>query len=229
METTEQQLRDWAAGAWPKAEVFFDGATASEPERQPAIGFRLLRVLPDASACGARNPAPLRIRLGYIATAWAKDPVEMHRILGALAFEAMEMPGWNLDSEQAGPEWWQALGLPLRPSLFVWIPATRERVVRRAPLVRAGLVLSGSPLRPLAGLVLGPGNIPLMDVLVEIPAWKLSTRTGPEGQFQFSAVPANRPVGAIRVHAKGREKVINLERVFACEEPLRIQLSESEI
>lgn len=227
IDEVDHRLEAWAGEVLPKVEVSF--ALPADAEKKSAVGFHLLQITPDAAARGVREPVPYKIKLGYLVTAWAEEAKEMHRLLGTLMFAAMEIPEWTVSAVESAPDWWRAMGVPVRPAFLLWIPVLRERPERRVPRVNHDLVLRYSPMRILQGRVSGPNDVAIMDATVELPGLHLATRTDHEGKFLFSAVPSDPPVGFIRVNAKGREKLITLERPLASDEPLRIQLKESEI
>jgi hypothetical protein len=176
-----------------------------------------------------RAPAPFKIKLCYLVTAWAESPAEMHRLVGTLMFSAMENSEWEVVSSASLPRLWSDLQLPMRPAFGLWAPVTRERPVRRAPLVKSDLVLKQSAIRMLRGQLLGPRQVPIMGATIEVPSLGLATTTDRQGRFHFAAMPAEPPVRVIRVNAKGRAVTKTIERSLAPDEPLVIQLNESEI
>lgn len=227
IDQTDQQLADWATNNLPGISVLF--GLPAEEAKGSVVSFTLLQVVPEATARSVRDPAPFKLKLGYLVTTAASEFKEAHRLLGALAFAAMEVPDWTVSALEGGPDWWQALGRAPRPAFLLWASALRERSVRRAPLVKQGLVLRHSPFRVLQGQVVGPNDLPIMGATVELPALQQATRTDHDGRFQFPAVPCEPPISALRVNARGRAKLITLERLPEADEPLRIQLNESEI
>lgn len=227
LEQVDQSLEEWAGKVLPGVPVSL--VSAPQPARQPSLGFYLLQLAPVAPPQGVRAPAPFKIKLCYLVTAWAESPAEMHRLVGTLMFSAMENSEWEVVSSASFPRLWSDLNLPLRPAFGLWVPVTRERQVRRAPLVKSQLVLKQSAMRTLRGQVLGPAQVPIMGATIEVPALGLATMTDRQGRFHFSAVPGEPPIRVIRVNAKGRAVTKTVERTLAPDEPLVIQLNEREI
>jgi hypothetical protein len=125
-------------------------------------------------------------------------------------------------------EYWVALAAAPRPSFVIRVPLRRERPVPRAKLVTRRMVVHGSPMAVLHGVVLGPGEIPLMGAVVEVPALSLSTRTGHDGRFAFAGVPSDPPV-KLRVRAKGREMFVVPLQPRPAQEPLVIHFDRLEV
>jgi len=226
IDQIDDRLEQWTKEQAPNTQVSF--GPLQEPSKGPGVHFQLLELVPDASARGVKEPVPTKVKLVYLVTTWADDPKQMHRMLGLLMFAAMENPDWEVEAAPP-PALWSALGLTARPAFCLRVPLTRERPQRQVQKVRSPLVIKQSPMRPLHGRVLGPNKVAIMGACVELPALRQLTRTDHEGRFLFAAVPSDPPVNLIRVNAKGREISITPERSLAPDQPLIIQLSESEI
>jgi hypothetical protein len=71
--------------------------------------------------------------------------------------------------------------------------------------VRAPLVVNGVGLRSLAGVVVGPGDVPVAAARVEIPSAGKWMETDSQGRFLFPGLPAEPPRMLVRVRARGRQ------------------------
>lgn len=228
IDQIDERLEAWSKQLAPAALVSFSLPKETESSRGTRILFHLLELAPDAAARGIKDPTPLKIKLGYVVMVSAEEPKEMHRLIGALMFAALENPEWDVD-RSPGVELWSALGLAPRPAFVLRVPVSLERPQREVQKVRSHLVIRQSPMRSLSGRVLGPNQLAIMGASVELPALRQVTRTDHEGRFLFPAVPSDPPVSLIRVNAKGREHSITPQRPLASDQPLIIQLTESEI
>lgn len=226
IDGVDERLERWCKEHAPHAKVSFVPPAA--PAKEAGVCFQLFELTPDASARSMKDPAPLKIKLGYVVSTWAEDLKEMHRLLGVLVLAAMENPDWEVEASPP-PALWSAFGWTGRPAFCLRVPLQQERPQRQVPKVRSHLVLKQSPMRSLYGRVLGPNQVAIMGASVAIPALGQLTRTDHEGRFVFPAVPSDPPVRLIRVNAKGREVSIQPEQPLAPDRPLILQLNESEI
>ena len=70
--------------------------------------------------------------------------------------------------------------------------------------MRSPLVVCTAPITGLAGVVLGPDDIPLAGARVELPALRLAVRTDAGGRFRFAGIPGGKSAPQhLRVFAKG--------------------------
>jgi hypothetical protein len=101
------------------------------------------------------------------------------------------------------PELWLALGLAPRPALLFDVAARIDRTVPAPPLVRSPLRIEESAIRGLSGTIIGPHDIPMADLRVEIAATGAYAQTNSRGEFGFSNVPAQDRT-RLRIVGKGR-------------------------
>ena len=228
MDEIDQLLKDWIVSVCGEVQVSF--AAPRREEEGEGVGLYLMELLNAPPGMGSGRP-PLRITLRYLVTTWAEQPGNAHRRLGQLMFAAMENKECEVALEPPSAAVWQAFGAPPRPAFVMRVPLARQRVERRAPLVRKRLTIHPSPMRPLHGEVLGPGDVGIMGAEVSLPALSIAARTDYKGRFRFRAVPTQPPVTQLRVTARGREVpvAVNPEGVFTSESPLIIHVKESDL
>jgi hypothetical protein len=176
----------------------------------PVVSAYLLE-LRDHPAPAGTPPAPLQVLLSYLVTTASDSPESAHRLLGQLVFSALEHPEYRPDLEPPPAPLWSALGVSPRPAFFLRVPCRRERPARPSKRVLTPLVVTTSPMGPIVGRVLGPGDHGIPGARVELPALRRSTRTDGHGRFLFAAVPAEPLLKHFVVQAKG------IERSFAAE------------
>jgi len=75
-------------------------------------------------------------------------------------------------------------------------------------MVRQPMQVSTIPLLALRGRVLGPGDIPLTGMRIEVAGIGHSTQTDSAGRFVLSGVPADEPA---RLHVRGRGRYLLAE------------------
>lgn len=228
MDEIDQLLKDWILSVCGEVQVAF--TSPRREEEGEGVGLYLMELVNAPPGMGAGRP-PLRITLRYLVTTWAGQPVKAHRRLGQLMFAAMENKECEVELEPPSAAVWQAFGVPPRPAFVMRVPLARQRIERRAPLVRKRLTIHPSPMRPLHGQVLGPGDVGIMGAEVTLPALNLAARTDYKGRFRFSAVPTKPPVTRLRVTARGREVpvAVNPEGAFTSESPLIIHVKETDL
>jgi hypothetical protein len=154
--------------------------------------------------------------------------LKAHRLLGELAFAAMEEKEFELEAEPVPVAAWQAFGVAPRPSLLLKTPLNKPRPEKTAPRVRGKMSVRFGAMRPLQGQVLGPGGVPIMAATVTLPSLRLRARTDYSGRFQFPAVPKQFPVTEVQINARGREVSLPIPAAFG-DEPLLIELNETQI
>jgi hypothetical protein len=201
LDRADDELQRWAAGVLPDATVTLGPPLDSAGD--PTVRLHLLDLVDIPAARGA-GPAGLQVAARYLVTTAAEDPQTAHRLLGALLFAAMERPELEVSFAGIPPELWAACGTAPRAAFLLSTPVRVERPERRVPWVRKPLAVQGSPLRPLAGVVLGPGDVPIIDAFIRIPALRATTRSDARGRFRFPAVPSGLPTELL-VRAKASE------------------------
>ncbi len=197
IDQADERLGEWVRGVLGDVHVSF-----APPGVAPGIHLYLLEIA-EAKEPQTTSPPPLRFRLRYLVTAAAEDPREAHRQLGELLFAALADPAVDIALDAAPAAVWQALGIAPQPTFMLEVPLERARERRPAVPVRE-VMLGSSPLGELAGVVVGPGDIPLAQARVELPALSRSTVTDSRGRFQLSGVPLGAAAGEMQVHARGR-------------------------
>jgi hypothetical protein len=205
IDAIDSELAKWIAETVPGVSVSF--GTAPSESKTPVVHL-LLQRLSDSTGSRARTgrPVPRRLELGYFVAASGRDPAQAHRTLGELLFAALdrvEQGEWRVSFEAPAAELWSALSLPPLPAFLLHVPLVRERPAPPVKMARE-LVMKVSPAVPFEGVLLGPADVPLADVLVELGGLDQRTRTDGSGRFRFGAVPPDFRRHPLRVHAKGR-------------------------
>lgn len=194
---------------------------------QTGVSLHLMELVPGSLPRGAHR-APLSATLRYLITAWLDDVPEGHRLLGELLFAAMDEQDLEVDPGPLSPAAWTALGVAPRPAVLLKVPVRKPRLEPVVPRVRGRVTVQFGGMRPLLGLVLGPGHVPIMAATVSLPALRLSSRTDARGRFRFAAVPEEPPLTEVRVNARGREVTWPIPAETG-RSPLVIELTESQL
>jgi hypothetical protein len=221
-DRTDRQLMDWAQRVLESTQI-----TLSPPNNSQSGQGVSVYLMSIASAFPAHTGGrpPLQVELRYLVTTWADQPEEAHRMLGRLAFAAMESSEFEIEFEPLSVNDWLAFATLPRPAFVLRIPARFVRPEPDTPLVHAPLVLQSTPTTTLHGRVLGPNGIPLPDVRVELPMLQLTDRTDAQGWFRFSTVPAEPRTKQLRLSAKGRQIDVAVEQSGALTDPVVIHFN----
>ncbi len=220
IQHVDQRLKGWVETVVQSGNVSL--AAPSDSLTGRGIGLYLMELADTPPARGTRRP-PLQLALHYLVTAWAETPEEAHRLLGEVAFAAMENPEYEVKLDPLPVAAWTALGVAPRPSFVLRVPLQKERVEKPAPLVRVPLAVQTVDREPLHGIVVGPRDTPVMGARVELPAHGLSTRTNASGRFLFSAIPVEPRSKVVRVQARGHEISLNVDLAVGSRDPLMIR------
>jgi len=215
----DELIAAWV-GSVVDAEVSFGSPDA--PPKDDGVQIYLLGV-----ACKpplqTRPLPPLELTLRYLITTWPNGSKEAHRLLGELAFAAMQHDEYEAELEPLPASEWLALQCIPRPALIVRAPAKRERPEPASKLVRHPLVVEGSPAVSIQGRVVGPGDVPLAGARVELRALGLSARCDTRGSFAFRQVPSEPRMRRFHVNARGRELVLDTDLGITPDQPLIVR------
>jgi len=224
IDQVDDDLRAWVQTVVPGAEVHFEAPSSAPPAQ--GVTMYLLHLMPRPPARGTTRP-PLQVMLCYLVTAWGAELAETHRVLGELVFAAMSREDVEVDLEPLHGSEWAAFGTPPRPSFLLRVPIRKGLAQPPAKYVRGPLVVNTSPVGSLYGRVVGPGDLPISDALVELPSLQISQRTDTKGYFRFATIPADPIALVLRIAAKGREVSVPVQRPTAPGEPFVIHLELS--
>jgi hypothetical protein len=221
IDDLDRRLTGWIQSVLPKIPVSLLPAAATPSGK--GIALLAVDLATDPVARGAKRP-PLRLQVRYLVTSWAPEPEEAHRMIGELAFSAMDRGDLELEPGPVPLELWRTLGLPPRAAFLLKATVQKEREEKPVPRVKVPLVLKKSLLRPLQGRVLGPKDIPLTKARVELLELGLAAETDPDGRFTFHAVPQGNGPRQVRVTAKGMTVDVKVG-----DEPLIIRMNSLEV
>ena len=156
-----------------------------------SIHLYLLEVVNNPFPRSGAN-APYQPTLRYLVTTYAQDPREAHRLLTDLLYAAMQSPQYEVDLEPISHELWAAFHIAPRPAFILRAQLPHKEKCHPTKRVRQPEpdMDSSTPILPMYGLVLGPGEIPLMNARVELPNLFRSATTDHRGRFTLAGVPA---------------------------------------
>ncbi|MCL5994431.1 MAG: carboxypeptidase regulatory-like domain-containing protein [Chloroflexi bacterium] len=212
IDQLDLRLKDWVStitgGILPSL------APPSDAPAQIEAGVSLylfeLSTAPVPPTPNGTRRLPLMIMLNYLVTTWAKEPEEAHRLLGQLAFAAMEIPDFEVKLDPIPLTAWTAFAVRPRPAFILRVPLRLERPEPPVRLVRKPIKVEVTPLESVSGIVLTPDNVPVVSAYVTLPALNLSERTDGNGRFHFPAVPVEPRVRRLNIRAKGQEQSVTI-------------------
>lgn len=225
IDQMDRELQEWVKSVVSPVEVVL--GPPSQLDGKHGVNLYLLALGDPPSAWMNRQPAA-RVALRYLVTTWAENEEEAHGLLGELVLAVLEKREYELDLNDLHATMWTALGIAPRPAFTLCVPLTVERPEPVTRLVQRPLVVRGVPVISLYGIVLGPGDIPIVGASVELPTLQLSVHTDARGRFYFSTVPGEPPGMQLLVKAKGRERSITVEQATSEQEPLAIRFDSFE-
>lgn len=201
LDRADDAVTTWASRVLPGASVTL--GPPADPTGDPGVRLHLLDLF-DIPSARSTLPTAAQVGVRYLVTSSAADPKAAHQLLGTLLFAAMDEPDLEVSYDAPPGGLWAAAGTAPRAAFSVITRVRVERDDRPAPLVRSPLTVRDTPLRPLAGVVLGPGDVPIADAFIRLPALSATTRSDHKGRFQFAAVPSGMPTDLL-VRAKASE------------------------
>jgi hypothetical protein len=225
IEAATARLLAWlgrVAGA--PARVGLPGPSEPDGSAQPAssagpdldgVVLWPLDVRPAVQTRSAGPREPYRFTIRYLVTASLRS---LDRVLAdAVAHGEPEISLTAGDSAL-----WSALGVPPRPALILDVPAQIAYAEQVAPPVLHPLRIDLIARRTLAGTVVGPGDVPIAAIRVDVLGTTLSTNTDAHGRFSLAGVP---DTGEVRLRLVGRGRVFVTAidpRAVSAEEDLTI-------
>ncbi|MBI1257366.1 MAG: hypothetical protein GC204_07840 [Chloroflexi bacterium] len=220
IDQIDERLKTWVTSVVGAVNVAF--TSPGEMQADPVVHLYLMKIVPVLATQDASHP-PKQVKLHYLVAVRAADPEATHKLLGELIFAALDSTDFEIDYDPITPETWLALGTELQPGFVIQVPFTRERPVPDTQLVRVPMVTHATSITSLQGVVIGPKDLPLAGVLVELPTLRQYQRTDSRGRFRFPTVPAAPATKLLRVSGKGHELEVNVEQGA---EPVIIRLFE---
>lgn len=228
IDEVDRRVRDWMLTVLDGTQVILSKPGVSE-NHETGVSLYLLEIV-ESPPPRTNSRTPLQFALLYLVTTWSQDVEQAHRWLGELLFAAMEHPEFEVNLDPPPPELWAGFGVAPCPSFRLKVPCRRARRQARGKPVMQPLVIQQSPVRPLSGQVLGPGDVPVMGARIEIPGLGQHTRTDAQGRFYFSRVPSDPAPTSIRVEARGQELQVDPSPAWEKEEtPLLIRFELTEV
>lgn len=219
IDQADRDLQAWIQSVIPEI-----GIVLAPPQQmigKQGVSLYLLALAKPSPAWMNRQPTS-QITLRYLITTWAANDEEAHRLLGKLIYAVMEKREYELDLTELPAPLWAALGIAPRPSCTLIAPLAFVQPEPVSHLVQGPLVVRGAPIKSLHGVVLGPGNIPVVGASVELSALSLRSHTDAHGCFHFSSVPAEPHSMQLLVTARGYTQSVIVEHPPSEKEALAI-------
>ncbi len=225
IDQADRDLKEWVKSIVAGVDVVL--AQPKQLDGKHGVSLYLLALAEPRPAWMNRQPAT-RFALRYLVTAWAEGDEEAHGLLGKLVQAVMEKREYELDLAELPANMWTALGIAPRPAFTLYVPLHVERPEPLTRLVQEPLVVRGAPVMSLHGIVLGPGDVPIVGASVELPALQLSDHTDARGRFYFSTVLGEPDGIQLQVKARGRVRSVTVEQPTSDREPLAIRFDSFE-
>lgn len=200
-DEVDKRLESWATEILPNTEISFEAPSPRADKLR--VCLYLLDLLPTAAGRGVRLP-PLQITLRYLVIVQGAEPDKVHNALGTLLVSAMDQIEFEIQKEPLSTDIWPAFGLPPQPSFFLLVPFKYDRKEEIAPPVRHRLTIKQAVLESLMGEVF-VNQIPMTNASVEVPLFRLSTKTDTDGRFTFASIPLEPAEKDLLIRVKGKQ------------------------
>ena len=216
-----QRMKSWVTDVLGEVSTSHDSPASMEAKSR-CINLFLMALGPSLSTRNAKT-SPLQLEARFMVTAWGPDIAQANDDLCGLGFAAMESPLFEVDFAPLPVTTWVAFTMPPRPAFSIHLPVRKQRAQRPARIVSAPLVVLPTLMHRLAGVVVGPMNVPIAGARVELLTLGLATQTDSEGQFDFAGVPIDRTL-QFRVLARGLEQQFSPEISRDPEQRLQLRM-----
>lgn len=209
-ERPDDRIKTWVESVVDGVKVTLDPPTAENSGQ--GIGLYLLDLV-QSSPISTVKPPPLQLTLRYLVTAWAEQIEDAHHILTRLFFAAMENTDFEVERNPPPLELWRALGVRQQPAFLLRSPLLLERPKKAVTLVRQPVKVEVISRVAFYGRILGPGDTPLSNCLVQIPKLGLSTGSDRQGRFAFPSLPSSGTTRLV-IKARGHELSVDSDQAF---------------
>jgi hypothetical protein len=197
---------------------------APTPKASPGVSVHLLDVEELHPRRGA-DPAPRQAWLRYLVVPTSSDVASAHEQLARLLVAAMDRDDLEVVYGALSPELWIAFDVPPQAALVVRALLEIPRDDPPAELVRQPLVIEPAFMGSFAGVVLGPGDHPILDATVELQSG-VRARTDVRGRFRLPVTPSLRDgTATLTIRSRGRTYRV---RATQTDEPLVVRLDLQE-
>src|SRR5207237_7371042 len=169
IDAVDRQLTSWADGI---VGTGLSKLTAPGAQQGPrGVSLYLMDVISSPPPRAARK-IHLEISLRYLIDTWSADAAEDPQLLGDLLFAALANADFSVEPGPIATDMWISLGVPPRAGFLMRVPLAKDLPERPSKYVRQ-VVVKTTPSTSIAGLVTGPGDIPLSGALVQLPGLNL--------------------------------------------------------
>ena len=199
IDEVDDQIRLWVEAVLPAVRISFQ----TPDKTRDGINIYLKSLAPAPPPARGPGRPPLQLILRYLITAHAESAASAHRWLSDLVFAALGSTTVEVDLEPLPDTTWTAFGMPPQPAFILGVPLKHAPDAEAVHYVQFPLEVQTATVVPLHGLVLGPGDFPVPDASVEIPALQRSQRTDANGRFQF-IVPSGDWDTTLQISAKNQ-------------------------
>jgi hypothetical protein len=206
LDEIEGRLGAWVARVAPAAAVTFG---ADRPESELGVAFRLVRLRSHPEPRGAFRP-PARLWLRYLVTTWAGQPGLADRLLVDLALDAAEQADLEVDLDLPPVDPRTSTSEAVPASFMIRLLISRSRTTPVARRVLQALVVQSADVMSVAGVVLGPEDVPIPGAVIGVIGLDARTTTDAQGAFVIVRVPRTPTPARISVRAKGLDQVVEV-------------------
>jgi len=196
-------LVSWLASATDAAVRTAPPDDTDDDVDHPVLSVLVLALAREQELRSADRREPLRFRVRHLVTGPVASDVTA-RLLDRVLAAAVETGEPMVVLEPPPPELWLALRATPRAALLVDVPTQVARPAPVVPLVRSPLQVRSGPVRSIRGRIVGPADMPLTGIRVEVAGTGAATYTDTSGRFTLAAVPDEESL-LMRLSGKGRE------------------------
>lgn len=230
VEAASTALLRWVGGAGLTARSGPPTAGAPSASKGPDgpgpkkadVHVWLIGLLPEQGLRPVTGVDPVRFRMRFLLATARADDVATLDLLLTVAAAGPHLPVFD----EVPAHVWQSAGVPARPAFCVDVPGHLDRSRPVAPRVTAPLRIDTLPIRPLAGVVLGPRDTPVPGMRVESADRTQVAYTGADGRFVLDGLPAGRDV-RLRLSGRGLLFHHNVTADAAAPAVIRCEIKEA--
>lgn len=218
-------LEQWVHAAAADAAWTLTMPSDKTPASATSISTYLLETMPAPTASTSRRPS-IKWTLRFLVTAWAADPAAALSLLLNLALTASAQTTWQVEPTPPPAETWNAFNLVPRPSFVLRMPVELVQPTIAAPSAKS-ISINGDQILPLHGFLLGPGDVPLANGVIQVPALHLRTVTDYRGEFSLAGVPGTAQT-TLHISARGASLDVICRAIDHVTSPLILRMSTLE-
>lgn len=222
IDEVDAEVVSWIQSVVGDVSVLLEPPARLADASAAVVSVYLTEIVRDPAPRDVRQ-TPARLGLRYLVSVSDKSVARAHALLGQLLLAAVEDESQQVVLDTLSPAYWAAFGVEPRPAFMLQRPLAPVKQREVVPIA-TGVLARTALLQPLLGQVLGPRDLPMAGARIEISGTGQVARADHHGRFRIMYAPVQGATTTLKVRAKGREQLVQLDPSRTDASPLLVRL-----